>query len=111
MSYVFPMFGAAVALAGGDKLAGVRAYDGMFQHLGWSQDAMRLAAAAEVAGGLLMLPPATRGIGGALIMAASAAVLNSELKKGDTSLAIPRGLILATAVAAMLTPRWKRRRA
>jgi hypothetical protein len=56
---LFPIFGAAVALAGGDKLAGDRAYAGMFRHLGWSRGDMRAIAATELAGGLLMVPRAT----------------------------------------------------
>ncbi len=113
MSYVFPALCAVVALAGSDKLAGMRGYDGMFDHLGWSRDAMRLAAMVEVAGGLLMMPRATRGLGGALVVAASAAVLASELEHGDTKLAVPRGLVLLGALAAVvadaMTPVRRRR--
>ena len=101
----FPMFGAAVAYAGGDKLAGARSYDRMFRHLGWSQGDMQAVAAAEVAGGLLMLPRATRHLGGALVAAASASVLISELRHNDGKLAAPRGLVLLLAVAAWLAPR------
>jgi hypothetical protein len=104
MSYVFPIFGAAVAVSGSDKLSGIAGYRTMFEHLGWSQDAMQAFAAAELAGGLLMMPRATRGIGGALLLAASAAVFGSEWRRGDMKLAVPRGLILAIAAAAMLTP-------
>lgn len=100
MSYFFPAMGAAVALAGGDKLAGVRGYRGMFLHLGWSRETMRATAAAEVAGGLLMVSPATRRLGGALVAAASAAVLASELDQGDTKLAIPRAVVLMIGLVA-----------
>jgi hypothetical protein len=104
MSYVFPVFGAAVAVSGSEKLSGIAGYHAMFEHLGWSQAAMQAFAAAELAGGLLMIPRTTRGIGGALLLAASAAVLGSEWRRGDLKLAVPRGLVLAVAVAAMLTP-------
>ncbi len=102
MSYLFPALGAAVALAGGDKLSGMRAYEGMFRHLGWSHDDMQAAAVAEVAGGLMMMPRSTRRIGGMLVAATSATVLVSEIRHGDTKLALPRGLILLIALAAAL---------
>jgi hypothetical protein len=102
MSYLFPALGAAIALAGGDKVAGTSAYDDMFQHLGWSRDGMRAAAVAEMAGGLLMVPHSTRRVGGALVAATSAAVLASEINHGDTKLALPRGLILLVALAAVV---------
>ncbi|WP_428487177.1 hypothetical protein [Rhodopila sp.] len=100
MSYLFSALGAAVTLAAGDKLVGMRAYEGMFRHLGWSRGEMQAAAAAEMAGGLLMMPHSTRRIGGALLAASSAAVLASEISHGDTKLALPRGLILLAALAA-----------
>ena len=101
----FPMFGAAVAYAGGDKLAGARGYERMFRHLGWSQGDMQAVAAAELAGGLLMVPRATRHLGGALVAAASASVLVSELRHDDGKLAASRGLVLLFALAAWLAPR------
>ncbi len=104
MSYVFPLFGAAVAVSGSDKLSGITGYRAMFEHLGWSREAMQALALAELAGGLLMMPRTTRGIGGALLLAASAAVLGSEWRRGDVKLALPRGIVLAVAAAAMLTP-------
>lgn len=114
MSYLSAALGAAVALAGGDKLAGMRGYEDMFHHLGWSESNIRVAAAAEVAGGLLMIPRRTRGLGGALVAAASAAVLASEVSRGDTKLALPRGLILLFALIASaekdLLPRAPRHR-
>ena len=100
LSYFFPALGAAVALAGGDKLVDVRGYQGMFQHLGWSRANMQTAALAECAGGLLMVPRGTRQLGGALVAAASAVVLASEIDHGDTKLALPRSLILLLALTA-----------
>ncbi len=102
---LFPMFGAAVAIAGGDKLAGDRAYAGMFRHLGWSRGDMQAVAAAELAGGLLMVPRPTRHLGAALVAAASGLVLTSELRHGDSRLAASRGLVLLVALVAWLTPR------
>ena len=100
-STFYPALGAAVALAGGDKLAGIRGYKDMFHGLGWSDSDMRAAAAAELAGGLLMIPRATRALGGAIVAAASAAVLSAELSHGDTKLALPRSLILLSALIAV----------
>ncbi len=102
---MFPLFGSAVALAGGDKLAGERGYNTLFKHLGWSQKEMRLVAAAEFAGGLLMIPRATRPIGGAMVAAASGAVFASEVRHGDSNLAASRGVVLAIALLAWLGPR------
>ncbi len=91
-------------MAGTDKLAGNRAYAGMFRHLGWSKNEMRAAAAAEVAGGLLMAQRSTRRIGGALVAASSAAVLTSELRHSDGKLAAARGLVLLAGLLALLAP-------
>ncbi len=103
MSYLYPTLGLAIAVAGFDKLVGQRGYDRMFSHLDWSQGEMRAAAAAEVAGGLLMVPRQTRGIGGLLVAAASGAVLSSELRHRELKLAVPRALVLLAAVAAVVT--------
>ena len=102
MPHVFPALGFAVALAGLDKLVGQRGYARMFGHLDWTEGEMRAAAAAEVAGGLLMVPRASRLVGGVLVAAASAAVLASELRRRDVRLAVPRGLVLLAAVAAIV---------
>lgn len=104
MRYLFPTLGAAIALAGFDKLVGQRGYARMFGHLGWTDDQMKAVAAAETAGGLLMLPASTRRLGGAVVAAASLAVLSSELRHGDPKLAGPRALVLLAAVAAAIAP-------
>ncbi len=104
MSYLYPAIGAAVAVAGGDKLSGDKRYTQMFRHLGWSRDNMRAAAAAEVVGGLLMGPRSTRRVGGALLTATSAALLVSELRHGDDRLALARGLVFMAGVAALFAP-------
>ena len=101
---LFPVAGTAVALAGADKLVGNRSYAGLFRHLGWSEGEMQAAATAEVAGGLLMVPRATRRIGGAIVAAVSAMILISELQHGDGKLAASRGMVLLAGVAAMLVP-------
>ena len=102
---LFSLLGAAVALAGGDKLAGDRAYDSMFRHLGWSRGDMRALAGAELMGGLLMVPRPTRPLGAALVAGASAAVFASEVRHGDSKLAASRGLVLLMALAAWMGPR------
>ena len=109
MKYLFPILGAAIALAGADKLFGDRGYDGMFRHLGWTRDEMQALAAAEAAGGLLMASRATRRLGGALVAGASAAVLGSELRHDDSGLAASRALVLLAAVLALLMPGQARR--
>jgi hypothetical protein len=101
MSLLYPAVGVAVAVAGGDKLSGDRSYAGMFRHLGWSRGDMRAAASAELAGGLLMTMRPTRRLGGALVAAASACVLYSELRHGDSKLAVSRGLVLLAALSAL----------
>jgi hypothetical protein len=65
---------------------------------------MRAAAAAEVAGGLLVMSRRTRRLGGAMVALGSLAVLSSELRQGDAKLAVPRALVLLAAVAAMAAP-------
>lgn len=104
MPSLYPLLGAAIALAGGDKLYGNRGYKGMFRHLGWSQTEMEAAAAAEVVGGLMMVPRSTRRLGGALVAATSAAVLLSEVRHGDDRLAAARGAVLLAGLLAVLAP-------
>ncbi len=101
MSYLYPALGAAIALAGFDKLLGLRGYERMFGHLGWTDGQIRAVAAAEMAGGLLMAPASTRRLGGAVVTAASLAMMGSELKHGDAKLALPRGLVLLAGLSAM----------
>ena len=104
MADLYPVAGAAIALAGADKLVGNRGYRGLFRHLGWSRREMEAAASAEVVGGLLMVPRATRRLGGALVAAVSGAILYSELAEGDTKLAASRGLVMLAGLAALLAP-------
>ena len=104
MSIIYPALGTAIAVAGGDKLTGDGSYRRMFRGLGWSKSDMRLVALVEVVGGALMIPRATRRLGGAVVTAASAAVLNSELRDGDTKLAGARALVLLAGLSAMLAP-------
>ena len=46
MATPYPLAGAAIALAGVDKLMGDRAYESLFSHLGWTEVQMRRLAAA-----------------------------------------------------------------
>jgi hypothetical protein len=94
--------GGAIATAGVEKLARERGYVRLFKHLGWSKTAMRAVASAEVVGGVLMVPRATRRIGGAIVAAASAAVLVAEVRHGD-ALAAPRALVMLAGVYAAVT--------
>ncbi len=100
----YQVVGAGVAVAGADKLLGNRAYEGMFRHLGWSQDQMRQVAAAEVLGGVLMMLWPTRRLGAAIVLAASARVLVAELGARDTRLAASRGGVLLAALGVVVAP-------
>ena len=55
-----------------------------------------------IACGMLMMSRATRWIGGALVAGTSATVLTSEIRHGDTKLALPRGLVMLAALAAVV---------
>jgi hypothetical protein len=59
---------------------------------------------AEVTGGLLIIPPATRHLGGAIVAAVSTAVIASELQHRDAKLAGPRALVLIGGLVALLAP-------
>jgi hypothetical protein len=107
MNVLMALIGAAIAVAGGDKLAGQRGYERMFQHLGWSENAMHNAALAEAVGGALMMPAATRRLGGALVAGVSAAVIMSEIRSGEPKLAVPRGLVLIAGLWALLAPEYR----
>ncbi len=98
----FPALGAAFAVAGAEVLTGNRGYSRMFRHLGWSNGAKRAVAAAEIAGGALIALRGTRGLGGAVLAATSAAVLASEARHGDGKLAAPRALLLAAALTGLV---------
>jgi hypothetical protein len=100
----YPIVGAAIALAGADKLLGDRAYEGMFKHLGWSQGEMQKLGAAEVLGGLLMVMRPTRRLGAAIVLAASTTVLVTEIQTGDMKLAVSRGGVLLAALAGLVMP-------
>ena len=100
--FIFPALGAAFAVAGADKIIGNRGYSRMFRHLGWSSAGKRAVAAAELGGGALLALRPTRRLGGAVLAATSAAVLASELRHGDGSLAVPRALLLVAALAGVV---------
>ncbi len=104
MPSLYPLLGLAVAMAGYDKLSGDRAYRQVFRELDWSESEMQAAAAAEVAGGIMMVPRFSRRLGGALVAATSATVLSSELERGDDRLAAYRGIVLLAGLAALLAP-------
>jgi hypothetical protein len=101
MNALMALIGGAIAVAGYDKLAGDRGYQRMFAHLGWSGDAMLMAAVAETAGGALMMPASTRRLGGAMVAGVSMAMLTSEIRSGEPKLGIARGLVLAAGLCAV----------
>lgn len=99
------LVGASFAVAGADKMIGQRGYVEAFHHLGWSERAMRLAGTAEAIGGVLAAIPATRAAGSVLLVGASAAVLQSEIRRGDWRLAVPRLGMLCAALTPLLSRR------
>ncbi len=101
-SYFFPLLGAAFAVAGADKIIGNRGYARMFNHLGWSRGGLRAVALAEMAGGALMAAGSTRRLGGAIAAATSATVLASEIRRGDSELAVPRAMLMLAAIVAVV---------
>ena len=104
MATPYPLAGAAIALAGVDKLMGDRAYESLFSHLGWTEVQMRRLAGAELLGGLLMVLRPTRRLGGAIVIAASASVLAAELQQGEGRLAASRGGVLLAGLGALILP-------
>lgn len=100
----FPLLGLGFAVAGADKVLGLRGYRRLFNHLGLSEQAMGLIGAGEFAGGVLVASLAGRRLGGLLLTMASTAVLTAELRKGDDQLALPRSVLLAASVLAAMTP-------
>ena len=96
------MIGVGMAVAGADKLAGDRAYVRLYRHWGWSRQQMRLAGAAEVAGGTLITFRRTRRLGGAILAGASITQLTAELAHGDGGLAMARTGVLGAAIIALL---------
>lgn len=100
----YNLLGLGAFVAGADKLLGLRSYERLFRHLGWSHCAMQKLGAAEAVGGVLVATPCTRRLGGAILAVASGTVLEAELRHREPHLALPRFLLLLAAVAAM-TPK------
>ncbi len=98
---IMPLMGLGMAVAGFDKLAGNRSYRKLFEGWGWSRQQMNNVAAAELVGGLLMIPRQTRRLGGGILATASGVVLASELQSRD-QLAAPRMGVLMVALTALL---------
>ena len=105
MNLAFPALGAAIAVAGADKLTGDRRYSQMFRHLGWSRFDAQAVASVETVGGVMMAAPPTRRLGGLLVAGVSATLLLSEIRHGDDKLAIARGLVLLAGIAALIAPK------
>lgn len=97
----FPLLGIAFAIAGLDKLVGLRSYRQLARHWRWRDADMRLLGTAELAGGALLAWHPTRRFGGGVLAGASAAALAAEARHRDIALVVPRGLLFAAAIAAM----------
>jgi DoxX-like family len=100
-SFWFPLLGLGFAIAGADKILGVRGYEALFERWGWPQSVMRLIGLGEFAGGVLVASRRHRWHGGMLLTATSGAVLTKELSRGDTDLATPRLALLLASIAAL----------
>ena len=101
-SHWFALLGLGFAAAGVNKLIGVRGYDKLARHWGWSRDSMRTLGGVEFAGGLMVATPATRRLGGALLSATSAYVLATELQNHNEELGFARGGLLLAALTALI---------
>jgi hypothetical protein len=100
-SFWFPLLGLGFAVAGADKILGVRGYEALFERWGWPRGVMRLVGLGEFAGGVLVASRRHRWHGGMLLTATSGAVLTKELSRGDTDLATPRLALLLASMAAL----------
>jgi hypothetical protein len=96
------MVGLGMAVAGVDKLAGERSYARLYRRWGWTRQQMRLAGAAELAGGLMMAFRATRRLGGGVMAAASVTQLTAEIAHGDGALAAARSGVLGAALLSLI---------
>ena len=103
----FPLLGLGFAVAGADKLLGMRAYDRLFAKWGWSETTRQLIGVGEFTGGVLVASATLQHLGGWLLTATSAAMLTAEMGRKERDLALPRGLLLVAAATALLPqPRW-----
>lgn len=98
----FPVVGLGYAIAGADKLLGIGGYERLFADLGWSASSRRLLGAAEFTGGVLVSSRRHRSLGGLLLVAASTAMLTTELEQEQTDLALPRFILLVAAATSLL---------
>ena len=92
------LLGLGFAVAGTDKLLSQNGYRRLFRHWGWSRETMGAIGAGEMLGGLALLCPPSRRLGGLLLTAVSTAVLTAELRRGETQRALPRGALLLAAM-------------
>ncbi|MDA8249826.1 MAG: hypothetical protein M0Z28_11695 [Rhodospirillales bacterium] len=99
----FPLLGIAFAVAGLDKVIGLRPYRRLARHWEWRKADMRLLGAAELAGGALLAWHPTRRLGGGVLAGASAAALAAEARHRDLALVVPRGVLFAAALLAAAT--------
>lgn len=104
-SFWYPLLGLGFAIAGADKLLGQSGYRHMFRGWGWSRESRRLLGASEFAGGVLLASESARHLGGMILAGASASVLTSELRRGESNRALPRGALLLAALLAALPSR------
>ena len=100
----FSILGLSFAVAGADKLFSQRGYQAMFRNWGWTEKQMQSVGIAELVGGVLVAPAATRTLGGMVLLAACSAVLSEELRHAEARHGGPR-LALLLAAATALYPR------
>ncbi len=108
LNFLIKSFGSAIIVAGLEKLSGAKGYRHAFGGMGWSQAGMKQLGLMEIIGGALSLASPTARLGGLIIALASGLVLKSELKYGESKLAVPRMGIMG--LASLLTMVAKKQR-
>ena len=105
MSLIYPLLGAAFAVAGADKAVRGR---GLRRHVPparlVARGRCRRSGPRRSRGGVLLAFRSTRRLGAGILALTSGAVLASEMRLGAGRLAGPRGLLLAAAFTALLSP-------
>jgi hypothetical protein len=106
----FPLLGLGFAVAGADKLLGMRGYERLFAKWGWSEPARQLIGAGEFIGGVLVASNGLRHLGACLLTAVSTAMLTAEVDRQELDMALPRSILLLAAASALLPTGGRRQR-
>ena len=98
MKIISAAVGATMAAAGLAKLLRIPAYEELVEDLDWSDDERQAIGIGELTGGLLMLAGPTRRLGTGIVLAASGAAFNVELRSKQTQLSTPRACLTLAAL-------------